>query len=78
MANHPIAGAEDTTRVTTYFLVRVHVAAGAAPLELTGIVERIGLGEKRSFGSGEELLRLLSAWPGIRAKILAVPEADNG
>lgn len=47
-----------------YYMIRIrHSPTGSrsGPL-LSGIVERLGAGEKQSFAGGEELLRLLSGW----------------
>ena len=50
----------------SYFMIRVHHEGGESGLgaaELAGVVERLGTGEKRAFGSGRELVELVSAWP---------------
>lgn len=49
----------------SYFMIRIRRSPAEdrlQPLPLEGMVERLGAGEKRSFGDGEELLRLLSGW----------------
>ena len=48
----------------SYYMVRIrHSPPDDRPEDtLAGVVERLGLGEKRSFADGEELLRLLSGW----------------
>jgi hypothetical protein len=46
-------------------MVRVRHAAAADPASppaCTGLVERLDTGEKRAFGSADELLRLLGSW----------------
>ena len=45
-----------------YFMIRVHNVTDAGPRSVSGLVERLGTGEKRSFQDGEELLGLLSSW----------------
>ena len=45
-----------------YYLVRVRRST-ADLRQVTGHVERLGTGEKRRFGSGEDLVRLVAAWP---------------
>lgn len=45
-----------------YFMVRVHRHPGAALGEVTGVVERLGTGEKRPFRSSEELARVVAEW----------------
>ena len=50
----------------SYFMIRVSqpTESGVAmPTSLTGVVERLASREKRTFGSGEELLRLVAEWP---------------
>lgn len=42
-----------------YFMVRLTRSAHA-PDRLAGLIERLGFGEKRSFDTGEQLLRLVS------------------
>lgn len=43
-----------------YFRIRIGRAEGGqAPGALSGVVERIGTGEKRSFASGDELIRFM-------------------
>jgi hypothetical protein len=44
-----------------YFMLRVTRSADV-PDRVAGVVERLDTGEKRSFGSSEELVRLVSAW----------------
>jgi hypothetical protein len=47
----------------TYFVVRLqHAASMGRPPELSGVVERLVSGEKRTFGNAAELVRLLQAW----------------
>lgn len=47
-----------------YFMVRLQYALGKERPVLAGAIERLGTGEKQRFHTGEELLGLLSAWPG--------------
>lgn len=43
-----------------YFRIRIgREEGGQAPAALSGVVERIGTGEKRSFASGDELIRFM-------------------
>jgi hypothetical protein len=52
-----------------YFMVRLTRSANA-PDRLTGLIERLGFGEKRSFDTGEQLLRLVSSGFADDAKML--------
>lgn len=44
-----------------YFMVRL-ARSNADPARLSGLIERIGSGEKRTFGTGEELVHLFASW----------------
>lgn len=46
----------------THFFARVNCPVADGPAGMTGIVERLGTGEKRAFGSGDELLRFMCEW----------------
>ena len=46
-----------------YFMIRVRRSASATEPIVSGVVERLGAGEKREFRDGAELLRTLSEWP---------------
>ena len=51
----------------SYYMIRVRHSPTQEPMKdrpepLTGIVERLGFGEKQGFADGDELLRLLSRW----------------
>lgn len=46
-----------------YFMIRIHSNPDQDPPAIAGAIEHLGTGEKRSFGSGEELLSLLGSWP---------------
>lgn len=65
-----------------YFMVRLTRSA-LAPDRLAGLIERLGFGEKRSFDTGEQLLRLVSGGFADDAKMQPVsghrnaPESTN-
>jgi hypothetical protein len=44
-----------------YFVVRLH-RNGPTPDRITGMVERLGSGEKQPFDTAEDLTRLISTW----------------
>jgi hypothetical protein len=60
-----------------YFMIRIHPGPAAAGSP-TGIVERLGSGRKHSFSGAEELLRLLTDWPSLPAKMSVSDGAGNG
>jgi len=61
-----------------YFMIRVRRPTLGAPQDtVSGMVERLGTGEKRSFESGEELLRLVGSGPG-RAAVPANMQIHTG
>jgi len=45
-------------------LVRVNCPVSGGPVHLSGLVERIGTGEKRPFSSGTELIELMTELTG--------------
>ena len=45
-----------------YFVVRVRRLPGMPIGECTGLVERLGTGEKREFKSSEELAQVVAEW----------------
>ena len=53
-----------------YFMVRV-VRSADEPGRVAGQVERLGTGEKRAFGTGDQLAELVAAWPDLQ------PERDR-
>lgn len=46
----------------SYFLVRLRRTGAGLDGRFTGLVERLGTGEKRSFASADELVALVSGW----------------
>jgi hypothetical protein len=47
-----------------YFIVRVRRLPGTAIGDVTGVVERLGTGEKRLFQSSAELAQVVAEWSG--------------
>jgi hypothetical protein len=45
-----------------YFIVRVRRISGAAFGDVSGVVERLGTGEKREFRSSSELAQVVAEW----------------
>lgn len=58
-----------------YFMVRVTRTEDDA--RLTGLVERLGSGEKHSFGSGQHLLWLVAAWSNTESNLQTRAGASN-
>lgn len=58
-----------------YFMVRVTRTEDDA--RLSGLVERLGTGEKRSFGSGQQLLWLVGAWSGAESNLQGRRDTSN-
>lgn len=46
----------------SYFVVRVRRLPGTALGDVSGVVERLGTGEKRPFVSSAELNRIIEEW----------------
>lgn len=64
-----------------YYMIRVQTPANAAPTddspELSGVVERLGSGEKRDFSDAAELVRLVTAWSEAIPNMGGGPRAGN-
>ena len=45
-----------------YFVIQVRAARGPIGMELTGVLENLGTGEKRFFEGGEALAKLIHEW----------------
>ncbi len=62
MALHlPDEDSGTTSERFEYFMVRL-TKSGKDPERVAGLVERIGSGEKRSFETGDQLLRMVGGW----------------
>lgn len=77
MTASPPAGIAAQSESRAYFLIRVSHPLAGDPRTLPGMVERLGIGEKRSLQSGEERLRLLAVWPGMETKIRPNIQSGN-
>lgn len=58
-----------------YFMIRVTRTGDDA--RLTGLVERLGTGEKRGFGSGQHLLWLVAGWSNAESNLQARTGTSN-
>jgi hypothetical protein len=58
----PAPQQEGVERVT-YFMLRVRHPRDDLLGDVTGMVERLGAGGKRTFGSAQDLLSLVRRWP---------------
>ncbi len=67
MTAHSATDHDGSTDRFDYFMVRVTRAEDDA--RLTGLVERLGTGEKRSFGSGQHLLWLVASWSNAESNL---------
>jgi hypothetical protein len=45
-----------------YFVLQAQAVEGRGTVELSGVLENLGTGEKHVFASGDELNRLLRDW----------------
>jgi len=65
MSPHPPAEDQGTTSERfEYFMIRL-TRSDKDPERLAGLVERLGSGEKRSFETGDQLLRMVGGWFGF-------------
>jgi hypothetical protein len=58
MASQHSAGEGETPERFEYFMIRV-ARSTTEPEKVSGLVERLGSGEKRSFDTGEQLVQLV-------------------
>ena len=62
MSLHPPDDDHGTTSERfEYFMIRV-TRSDQDPDRVSGLVERLGSGEKRSFQTGDQLLRMVGGW----------------
>jgi hypothetical protein len=52
-----------------YFMVRIRRPDELPDDSFSGLVEQLATGEKRSFASAEELIRIVRSWPDAQRKI---------
>jgi hypothetical protein len=60
MSIHQPEGDDGTERFD-YFMIRLS-RSDREPYRVAGLIERLGSGEKRSFETGEQLIRLVGGW----------------
>ena len=61
-----------------YFMIRIRrPSADALGQPLSGILERLGTGEKKGFESDVELLRLVRPESGLEVNVRGGPESGN-
>jgi hypothetical protein len=59
----------------SYFTIRIQNAADASgERSLAGVIERLATGEKHEFGSGSELIELVTAWSCGVPKMAPTPD----
>ena len=68
------ADAAAAAAAVEYFMIRVHSDRSSEPPRISGVIERLGTGEKLSFASTGELIRLVGSWPEPASKM----PADQG
>lgn len=52
-----------------YFVLKLRLAAADDPQACSGVIERLGTADRRSFESADELIRLLLAWASDGSKM---------
>jgi hypothetical protein len=68
---------ENDLELYSYFVVRLRHPRSSEAEPWTGVVERLGAGEKRGFSSPEQLVQLLLRWSRPEASIAAAPPAEQ-
>jgi hypothetical protein len=71
------ANAAGAAVAVEYFMIRVHPDRSAEPPAISGVIERLVTGEKRSFAGAAELVRLLAAWPELPVKMQGARETGK-
>jgi hypothetical protein len=61
MSPHPPESQGTTPERFEYFMIRL-TRSDKDPERVAGLVERLGSGEKRSFETGDQLLRMVGGW----------------
>ena len=69
--------AEGASAGVEYFTIRVHPDRGHEPPRISGVIERLGTGEKLTFADADELIRVLGSWPEAVSKMQAARAAGN-
>lgn len=59
--NPPVDSTGPTTERFEYFMIRL-TRSDSHPERVAGMVERLDSGEKRSFSTGDQLLRTIGGW----------------
>jgi hypothetical protein len=63
------ADADGAVVPVEYFMIRVHPDRSSEPPALSGVIERLGTGEKLTFAGAAELIQPLGAWPEPQVKM---------
>lgn len=66
-----------TAATVEYFMIRVHPDRSREPPEISGVVERLGTGEKLMFAGAGELVKLLGTWPDPASKMQVAGDPGN-
>jgi hypothetical protein len=74
---HTDADGAVTAAAVEYFMIRVHPDRSAEPPRISGVIERLGTGEKLTFADTTELIGLLGSWPKPASKMQVAPGPGN-
>lgn len=77
MSGQPPSEREGQSPGFAYFMIRVQRHVPPDPHRVSGVIERLGTGEKWSFEAGEELLHLLNSWPDPASNMQRAPTPGN-
>jgi hypothetical protein len=59
-----------------YFMIRL-TRSEKDPDRIAGLVERLGTGEKRSFETGDQLVRTVGGWSGLSLNLQSATGVSN-
>jgi len=76
-AMHTDADGAATAGAVEHFMIRVHPDRSAEPPRISGVIERLGTGEKLTFAGAAELIRLLGSWPEPTSKMQVAGDSGN-
>jgi hypothetical protein len=76
MSLHPPDDDHGTSERFEYFMIRV-TRSYKDPDRVSGLVERLGSGEKRSFQTGDQLLRMVGGWFDVSLNLQPVTGPRN-
>jgi hypothetical protein len=76
MSPHPLDESGTVSERFEYFMIRV-TRSDKDPERVSGLLERLGSGEKRSFETGNQLLQMVGGWFAFDLNLQPLTEPRN-